>query len=682
MIQFTQVAKAFGTQQVIQEATFTVHPGERVGVVGPNGAGKSTLFEMLSGNIMPDKGELSYPSSLRLGYVRQQLHDVPAEISLINYTENALPELNAMHDEISRLEHALTAVTGDEQTRILNRLGALQTEYEHLGGYELRARAEATLSGLGFAVARFDDPFTTFSGGWKTRSELARILVSRPDVLLLDEPTNYLDVPAVEWLRDYLKNYSGTLLLISHDRYLLNSLTSVTLEVMGGRVTRYPGNYAQYVQDREARHDQLIAQKRNLDRRKEQLERFVERFRAKATKAAQAQSRQKMLDKLEDVDIPQVTVKPPRIILPVPPRSGQEVVRLEQACFSYDGKNKVLDKVDLSLDRGEKAAFVGLNGMGKTTLLRLIAGRMPLSSGKLVIGHNVTIGYQSQDYAETMDPQRTVYETVRAVSADRSEGELRNMLGGFGFPGEAIEKQVQVLSGGEKVRLALARLLLRPNNFLLLDEPTTHLDIYAREALEDALRNYQGTLCLVSHDITFVRNLATTIFALTPGAVTRYFGNYDYYRQKLAEQDAAEKQQAAAVATTATPTKAAPATKAANADADLAPATAAPTMSRRDRKREEAQIRSYFSKDRRKWEEAVALQENTITALEEEQNSLYETLAKAEPGTDFETINKRLADIKREMDDAAWAWEEASRALDNVLQRQEERLAAIGNNST
>lgn len=678
MIQFTQVAKAFGTQQVIQEATFTVHPGERVGVVGPNGAGKSTLFEMLSGNIMPDKGELSYPSSLRLGYVRQQLHDVPADISLINYTENALPELNAMHDEISRLEHTLAAVTGDEQTRILNRLGALQTEYEHLGGYELRTRAEATLSGLGFAVARFDDPFTTFSGGWKTRSELARILVSRPDVLLLDEPTNYLDVPAVEWLRDYLKSYSGTLLLISHDRYLLNSLTSVTLEVMGGRVTRYPGNYAQYVQDRESRHDQLIAQKRNLDRRKEQLERFVERFRAKATKAAQAQSRQKMLDKLEDVDIPQVTVKPPRIILPVPPRSGQEVVRLEQACFSYDGKNKVLDKVDLSLDRGEKAAFVGLNGMGKTTLLRLIAGRMPLSSGKLVIGHNVTIGYQSQDYAETMDPQRTVYETVRAVSADRSEGELRNMLGGFGFPGEAIEKQVQVLSGGEKVRLALARLLLRPNNFLLLDEPTTHLDIYAREALEDALRNYQGTLCLVSHDITFVRNLATTIFALTPGAVTRYFGNYDYYRQKLAEQDAAEKQQAAAVVATATPTKAAPSTKATNADAELAPATA-PTKSRRDRKREEAQIRSYFSKDRRKWEEAVALQENTITALEEEQNSLYETLAKAEPGTDFETINKRLADIKREMDDAAWAWEEASRALDNVLQRQEERLAAIGN---
>lgn len=682
MIQFTQVSKAFGTQQVIQEATFTIHPGERVGVVGPNGAGKSTLFEMLSGNVVPDKGDVSYPSSLRLGYVHQQVHDVPAGISLINYTENALPELNVMHDEMSRLEHALTGATGDEQTRILNRLGNLQTEFEHLGGYELRNRAEATLSGLGFAVSRFDDPFASFSGGWKIRSELARILVSRPDVLLLDEPTNYLDVPAVEWLRDYLKNYPGTLLLISHDRYLLNSLTSVTLEVMGGRVTRYPGNYAQYVQDRESRHDQLIAQKRNLDRRKEQLERFVDRFKAKATKAAQAQSRQKMLDKLEDVDIPQITVKPPRIILPLPPRSGQEVVRLEKACYSYDGKTKVLDNVDLHLDRGEKAAFVGLNGMGKTTLLRLIAGQMPLGSGKLVIGHNVTIGYQSQDYAETMDPQRTVYETVRAVSTDRSEGELRSMLGGFGFPGDAIEKQVQVLSGGEKVRLALARLLLRPNNFLLLDEPTTHLDIYAREALEDALRNYQGTLCLVSHDITFVRNLATTIFALTPGAVTRFFGNYDYYRQKLAEQDAAEKQQAAVAAAAAAQAKSATLAKAVNSGATSVadPAlAAAPTLNRRDRKREEAQVRAFFSKDRRRWEEAVALQEGTITALEEEQNGLYEALAKAEPGTDFEALNKRLTDIKREMDNAAWAWEEASRALDNVLQRQDERLAALGN---
>lgn len=686
MIQFTQVAKAFGTQQVVQDVTFTIHPGERVGVVGPNGAGKSTLFEMLSGHIQPDKGEVSFPSSLRLGYVHQQLHDVPAETTLIGYTEHAMPELTAMHDEMERLGHALTDATGEEQTRLLNRLGTLQTEYEHQGGYELRTRAETILSGLGFQVSRFNDSFASFSGGWKIRSELARNLVSRPDVLLLDEPTNYLDVPAVEWLRDYLKNYPGTLLLISHDRYLLNSLTSVTLEVMGGRVTRYPGNYAQYVQDRESRHDQLIAQKRNLDRRKEQLERFVDRFKAKATKAAQAQSRQKMLDKLEDVEIPQIFVKAPRIILPDPPRSGQEVVRLEKATFSYDGKHNILDGIDLRLDRGEKAAFVGLNGMGKTTLLRLIAGQMTLRSGKLVIGHGVCMGYQSQDYAETMDPQRTVYETVRAVSSDRSEGELRSMLGGFGFSGEAIDKQVQVLSGGEKVRLALARLLLRPNNFLLLDEPTTHLDIYARESLEEALRNYQGTLCLVSHDIAFVRNLATSIFALTPGVVTRYYGNYDYYREKLAEQTSRDRQQAEAMQAAAQAAQAAKAHAAMKASlSTIAPATAdaggigtAPTLNRRDRKREEAQIRAFFSKDRRRWEEAVAKHENTIAELETEQEGLYAALAEAKPGTDFEAINKRLVDIKHDMDSAAWAWEEASRALDNVLQRQEERLAALG----
>ena len=319
---------------------------------------RATLFEMLAGNITPDKGRLLLPSSRRLGYVRQQLHPFAQKTSLLEYSENAVSEIRVMQEEIEQIERQLENLDGDDQERALRRLGNLQTECEHLGGYEIKNRAEAILSGLGFSVKRFADPFASFSGGWQIRAELARVLVAQPDILLLDEPTNYLDVPAVEWLRDYLRSFSGTLMLISHDRFLLNSLTNVTIEVMGGHATRYSGNYARYMQEREARHDQLIAQKRNVDRKKEQLERFIDRFKGKATKASQAQSKQKQLDRLRTSKCAPFTIKGPRIRLPKPPRSGQEVLAIEeQAEFSYDGKNPVFSQLDLRLERGDRPAL-------------------------------------------------------------------------------------------------------------------------------------------------------------------------------------------------------------------------------------------------------------------------------------------------------------------------------------
>ncbi|MBR4676243.1 MAG: ABC-F family ATP-binding cassette domain-containing protein [Victivallales bacterium] len=662
MIQFSQINKAFGTQQVLIDVTFTVHPGERVGLVGPNGAGKSTLFEILTGNLSPDKGEATYPGNLRLAYVRQQIHGIASGVPLLDYVENAMPELNLLHAKMEQLEAQLPTATENEKQRMLDRLGEMQTEYEHKGGYELKNRAETILSGLGFDTARFLDLFDSFSGGWKIRAELARNLVAQPDILLLDEPTNYLDVPAVEWLQEFLKSYKGTLLLISHDRYLLNCLTNVTLEVMGGHVTRYPGNYDKYVKDREQRHEQLIAQQRNIDRKRDQLERFVDRFRYKATKAAQAQSRQKILDKLDDVEIPQVYVRAPKIVLPPAPRSGQDVVRIEGMGFSYDGKRPIFSNLDMRIERGDKAAFVGLNGMGKTTLLRLIAGHLKPDSGKIQIGHGVLMGYQSQDYMETMDPSKSIFGTVREASADRSDGELRNMLGGFGFSGDNLEKQVQVLSGGEKLRLALARLLLRPNNFLLLDEPTTHLDIYARESLEEALRNYNGTLCLVSHDITFVRNLATTIYELSPEGVTRYYGNYDYYREKLAEKEL--KLKAAAEAKAAeTPVQSA--------------SSSGSTLTRKDRKREEVRIRDSFSAERRKWEKRVAEDEALITEKEAELGRIFNELSANNPNTDYAALNKRVPILQREIEEATTLWEKASYHLEAVQKQIEEALSKI-----
>ncbi|MCK5803165.1 MAG: ABC-F family ATP-binding cassette domain-containing protein, partial [Lentisphaeria bacterium] len=375
MIQFQQICKSFGKQRVLHEATFVIRSGERVGVVGPNGAGKSTIFELLTGNCMADSGTVGIPSALRIGHVRQQLNPHGTDDSLLDYAESALPELYAIEQEIHGIEHRL-AEGGAGDPSALRRLGDLQTAFEHLGGYELRARAEAILCGLGFDPAALGDPFRSFSGGWQIRAELARVLVSEPDILLLDEPTNYLDVIAVEWLYDFLRSFSGTLALVSHDRYLLNRLTQITLEVSGGMVTRYVGNYEQYVATREERYRQLLAAKSNQDRKREKLEQFVERFRAKATKASQAQSRMKMLDRFEEVHVPQIAIRAPRIVLPPPPRCGGEVVRLEDAGFSYDDTRWIFEKVSMRLDRGEKAAIVGLNGMGKTTLLRTLAGKL------------------------------------------------------------------------------------------------------------------------------------------------------------------------------------------------------------------------------------------------------------------------------------------------------------------
>ena len=681
MIQYINVSKNFGRQQVIVEANFAIHDGERVGFVGPNGAGKSTLLEMLSGRTRPDHGECSLPGNLRFGYVRQQLEGHNIHSSLIDYVEAGHVEISRIIAEQAELEARLSQpAEDDDQEKLLKRLGDLESRFEQLGGYVIRSRAEATLSGLGFSTTRFNDPFSSFSGGWQIRAELSRILVSDPDILALDEPTNYLDVPAVEWLRDYLRSFPGTLLLVSHDRYLLNALTNVTLEVMGGHVTRYPGNYAQYLKDRVARHELLIAQKRNVDRKKEQLEKFIDRFRYKATKANQAQSKQKQLDKLEDVEVQSIADHGPRIRLPQPPRSGDEVLRMEEVSFAYTGTNDIVSKCDIRLERGQHVAIVGLNGMGKTTLMRLMAGRLVPREGRVVVGSNVLPGYQAQDYAETMDPDATIYETAKSYATERTEADIRELLGGFGFSGEAIEKRVQVLSGGEKVRLGLARLLLKPLNFLMLDEPTTHLDIHCREALQEALASYPGTIVMVSHDIEFVRGVANTILYMEPGKLTRYYGGYDYFREKLLQAQQAE-QAAAAEAAAEAAARAARKAEAARRQEKSAASENAPAVPRmpekgpqpqvgsyKDMRRAESQLKQQYGKIKRPFEEKVAQAEELITKLEEEQAKIYEQLndpANA-ANVDFAALNRRLAAITQESENATWQWEEASTQLEKL----------------
>jgi len=642
MIDFQNVSVGYGAQQVLDDVSFRINAGERVGIVGPNGAGKSTIFALLTGESTPDRGDVTLPRSIRVSHLRQQLRPAAADINLLEYSENALPSLMENQRQIEALEDQLAQVTGVERDRIVRQLGVLQTDFEHQGGYALSSRAKAALGGLGFKVSDFHRPFADFSGGWQMRAELARALVADPDLLLLDEPSNFLDIPAVEWLQRYLRDYKGTLVLVSHDRYLLNTLTNVTMEVAGGQVTRYAGNFNKYEEDCRLRHEQLEAARGNQDRRREQIEQFVERFRAKNTKSSQVQSRIKMLEKMEEIEIPRVVMRAPRIRVPKPPHCGVELVRLDQAGVTYDGQNWVLRGLDLRIERGEKIGLVGLNGMGKTTLLKTIAGKLPLNEGRRVMGHNVVIGYQAQDFAEMMDPVRTVLETVKSAAPFLSEREVRSLLGGFFFSGDAVEKKISVLSGGEKMRVAFARLLVNPPNFLMLDEPTTHLDIPSREALENALHDYEGTVCLVSHDIEFTRHVATSIIAMVPPGIRRYPGGYDYYHEK-SEAEARIQDSGARVQ---------------NSEGE---------KSEGDRKalrRERAQKRQELNKIRGPVENRVKSAERKMTLLEQEQDKLSGEMMKPMAGTDYAALNRRLSEIQAELAETVEIWEKASLELE------------------
>lgn len=651
MIEFKNVSKYYGPQDVLSHANIRILAGNRIGVVGPNGAGKTTLFRLIIGESQPDKGDVLIQSGLRMGYLRQILSNRDAHVPLTDYVADAVPELRNVESRIHEIEHALqNPVDSAGRDGLLRELGDLQTSFEHLGGYTLRARAESALGGLGFNGDALTQPLNAFSGGWQMRAELARVLIAEPDLLLLDEPSNYLDLPAVEWLQRYLRAFQGTLVLISHDRYLLNTLTEDTLEINAGRCTQFPAPYDRYMEVRGERHEQLVAKKKNQDLKRKQVERFIERFRAKNTKATQVQSRIKMLDKMEEVELPDVILTRGRIRLATPPPCGAEVLRIENGGISYDGERWVLRDLNLSIQRGEKTALVGMNGLGKTTLLRALAGGLPLNEGKRVLGHHVITGYQTQDFAESMAPDDTAFQAVRKVAPDVHEQQIRNLLGGFGFSGEAIDKPVAVLSGGEKIRLAFARLLVKPPNFLLLDEPTTHLDIHAREALEDALADYEGTLFFVSHDVEFVRRVATGIIAMDPPGIRRYPGGYDYYKEKTAGRGAAEE----------TPEK--------TSDMPKSPSL------RKEQKRERAQYIQETAARKRKLEKIMREAETRITDLEKQQHELANSMEVGGKTLSFAEINQRLTRLPKDIETATRAWEEAATELETLNKERDELI--------
>jgi len=638
MIDFIQVSKRFGTQEVLDKVSFRINSGEHVGVVGPNGAGKSTIFSLISDEMSADSGDITMPKNVRLGHLHQQLHAHAQDGSLLDYSCNAIPELKPMVAEIHRIEHDLLTASGAEQERMLHRLGDLQHEFEHLGGYDLKARAEAALSGLGFKESEFANPFRSFSGGWQMRAELVRTLIARPDILLLDEPSNYLDLPAVEWLQRFLRGFEGTMLLISHDRYLLETLTDRTLEICGGAVTKYSGGYTYYIREREQRHMQQEAAYRNYIEQKEHLESFISRFRAQATKAAQVQSRIKMLEKMDVVKAP---VAPPnfsKLRIPPPPHCGAHIMSVKEMSFSYDGKRQILRDVNLEIGHGQKIALVGYNGMGKTTLLRVLAGALKPQAGTRQTGHKVVLGYQSQDFAETMPPDQSLLTIIRNANSAVQERDVRGLLGSFGFSGDAVNKPSGVLSGGEKIRLAFARIFINPPNFLLLDEPTTNLDINGREALEKAIREYKGTVCFVSHDVAFVRGAADHIISIGSNGVVSYPGGYDYYLEKSGVGSLKSEVKNSQTSNPQPPT----------------PNPNVQSLNPKDLRIARAKERE-MQKELRKMEEGM-------TKLQAEQKALNEKMASGDLSLDYGALNIQLADVTKKLNALEAKWlEEADR---------------------
>jgi ATP-binding cassette subfamily F protein 3 len=641
MIDFQNVSKSYGGQIILNSANFRINPGERVGIVGANGSGKSTILGLISGEIVQDKGEVLMPNDYSIGYLRQQLPEHFGTMSLLDYAADANPKLSAALIRLREIEQLLHENQADK-TSLLREHGELQANYEHAGGYRLRSEAEAALCGLGFHPKAFSHSLNTFSGGWQMRGGLTRVLIAKPDIMLLDEPSNYLDTPAVEWLCRFLKAYNGTLLLISHDRYLLKKLTGITFEVNSGKVTRYSGDYDFYRSERDFRFKTLEAAKRNQDRKREQLERTIERFRAKNTKAAQAQSMMKRLDKMDVIDMPQSMHFSGSIILPTPPQSGAEAVRLDDVCFAYNPETVILDNVSLQIERGDKVAIIGYNGTGKTTLLRLIAGRLAPNSGRVVLGHNIIQGYQAQEFADILSAEQSVYDVVRAALPENGEqNALQSVLGAFGFSGDAVHKQVKVLSGGEKIRLCFARIFVNPPNLLLLDEPTTHLDIVAREALQDALSQYSGALCLVSHDIEFIGNVATSIIAMKTPTVKKYFGNYQYYQQKISEEIGGQIQ-----CDNAGNEKEANAAK--------------------ERRRARAKLRQEIQQDKKNAEKKIAILEKQLESLELEKIQLT-TLFSSGQIANYAESNRRMTLIQKEIEQITSEWEVTAEKLESIM---------------
>jgi ATP-binding cassette subfamily F protein 3 len=528
------VSKGYGGQQLLQDCTWRIGRGERIGLVGPNGAGKTTLCRILAGVEETDAGRVHRDSGVTVGYLPQEV--------TTGEDRTVLAEALSGFDEVWRLEAELESLASrmagpDAGPELTETYGEVQHRFEALGGYRLEAEAKIILGGLGFSPDGAHRPLAEYSGGWRMRAALARLLLLRPDLLLLDEPTNHLDLESLQWLENFLAAYEGSVVIVSHDRYFLNRMVTAIAELAGGSVTLYHGDYDHFLMEREARQALREAQARNQAKRVAEIERFIERFRYKASKARQVQSRVKMLGRMERIET-EADARRIHFSFPQPPRTGRLVARMSGIRKAY-GDNVVYAGVDFLVERGDRVALVGINGAGKSTLLKMLAGTLPFDAGERVLGSHVEVQYYAQHQLDALDPTRTVLEEIELAAPEAQISRLRTILGSFLFSGDAVEKKVGVLSGGEKARLALAKMLARPAALLCMDEPTNHLDLASKEVLEEALSGFTGTIVFISHDRYFINRIATQVVEVEHGQLATHLGSYDdYLDHKAAIQSA------------------------------------------------------------------------------------------------------------------------------------------------
>ncbi len=537
MLQIKALGKAFRGEWLFRLLDFQINERDRIGLVGDNGTGKSTLMKMLAGAVSPDEGEVVGARELTFGYLPQDGLYAHGR-TVFEEALSVFADLKGLESECRRLEHELASMqhSGPEYERKLERYSTVSQQFRLQGGYSLDARVGAVLHGLGFSQSDWQRPCEEFSGGWQMRIALARLLLQQPSLLLLDEPTNHLDLEARNWLEEFLRDYPHALVLVSHDRYFLDATIQRVVEIRNRSVHFYKGNYAEFLRQREERLAQLVAAYEAQQKEIARIKAFADKFRYKATKAAQVQSRLKDLERMQLIELPPAA-KPIHLRFPEGPRTGRVVLELSNVTAGY-GDTPVFRDLSLILEKGERVALVGPNGAGKSTLMKVLAGRLPLGNGERRLGNNVVVSYFSQDQDDLLTSDKTVWEEVYSIAPNHIVPQLRTLLGCFLFSGDSIEKAVSVLSGGERSRLVLCKLLLSPANCLLLDEPTNHLDIRSKDILMDSLQDYQGTLVFVSHDRYFLDGLATRVLEIGNQTAVPYLGNYeDYLRKKQAELD-------------------------------------------------------------------------------------------------------------------------------------------------
>ena len=646
MLTLTQVSKGFGPKTLFTDISLRLNKGERVGLVGPNGAGKTTLFSIIRDDNEADGGSVEFERGTKVGFLAQE--SAPAG------DETVVELAVSITDEIAGLYQVFREHSDPNSPE---RLAATE-RFVELEGYQLEAKAKRTLAGLAFRPEDYDKPARTLSGGWIMRAHLARLLIMEPDLLMLDEPTNHLDLETLGWFQQQLCRYSGAILTISHDREFLNAICNDIVEIRHRKLHRYVGNYDAYLKQKAEREAQHLAAYENQQKEIAHLEAFVERFRAKASKATQAQARLKQLEKMERVEAPESDESTIHFKFPQPERSGQRVATVENVQQAY-GEHVVYRDLSLNVEKGQRIVLVGPNGAGKSTLLKILASVVPTQGGTMELGHNVSVGYFSQQRVDVLDLNRSVLdEAMDKVGPGVNGQDVRNLLGAFLFRGDDVHKRVKVLSGGEKSRLALVKLLLAPPNFILLDEPTTHLDMASIDALIGALKDYTGTVMFVSHDVHFIRAIADATIHISAGELTHYAGDYGYYLRKSGV--ASEQSGLIASLNNSRPE-------------DKVKAKSGNAVSAKERRRLDAKKRKADKAARKGIEDQVAKLEEEILSLEEEQSEISQLLEAPETYNDPEKakeLNIRAGRISKRLDEKNYEWEIAAEQLSQLLDAQ------------